>query len=62
MIGLINKLKLHFRSHILPVADILSLLPENTSVLDIGCGQGQLLALLKKFKHPSKLAGVEIDS
>jgi SAM-dependent methyltransferase len=60
--SLINRLKFFFRPLILPIPQLFSLLPDGGSVFDIGCGQGQLLALITKFKTPQKILGVEIDS
>lgn len=41
-------------------AAILDLVPNNTSVLDIGCGDGELLELLEHRKH-AKVRGMEIS-
>lgn len=57
-----NRLKFLFRPAILPIGELLSLLPSGCSVFDIGCGQGQLLTLISQLKRPTKIAGVEIDS
>ncbi|MBN1698145.1 MAG: homoserine O-acetyltransferase [Spirochaetales bacterium] len=39
---------------------IIGLIPEQSSVLDLGCGRGELLSLLKERGH-KRLSGVEID-
>lgn len=39
---------------------ILELIPQNTSVLDLGCGQGGLLARIKQRDH-QRVMGVELD-
>ncbi len=40
---------------------IASLIDPGTSVLDLGCGEGELLTLLKREKNVSKAQGIEID-
>lgn len=57
----IDKLKIAYRPLICPFDDLLEILPENSSVFDIGCGSGMFLALVKKFKAPKKLGGIEIS-
>ncbi len=49
-----------FFAHRLDYEMILRLLPERTSVLDLGCGNGELLAILRDRGH-EKLLGVEWD-
>ena len=49
----INKVKLEYRV-------ILDLIPAGSSVLDLGCGDGELLNLLVKIKNV-RGSGVEID-
>jgi homoserine O-acetyltransferase/O-succinyltransferase len=39
---------------------ILELIPPGASVLDLGCGSGQLLARLRQRPHP-RLVGIELD-
>jgi cyclopropane fatty-acyl-phospholipid synthase-like methyltransferase len=39
----------------------MNLIPDGSSVFDIGCGNGQFLFLLEKFCKISKLMGVEIS-
>jgi methionine biosynthesis protein MetW len=40
---------------------IASMVAKSASVLDLGCGNGELLALLKKERGVTKLQGIEID-
>jgi methionine biosynthesis protein MetW len=40
---------------------ITSLVKQGSSVLDLGCGDGELLAMLKKEKNVTKAQGIEID-
>jgi methionine biosynthesis protein MetW len=40
---------------------ITSLIETGASVLDLGCGEGELLSLLKKEKNIVKAQGIEID-
>jgi len=49
----INKVKLEYRV-------ILDLIPSGSSVLDLGCGDGELLNLLAKIKNV-RGSGIEID-
>jgi len=49
-----------FHSEQLDYDSILQLIPAGASVLDLGCGEGQLLSLLKQRGH-EHLVGVELD-
>jgi homoserine O-acetyltransferase len=49
-----------FHQHRLDYDRILELTPPRSSVLDLGCGSGHLLAQLKTENHP-RLVGVELD-
>jgi len=49
----LNKVKLEYRV-------ILDLIPKGSSVLDLGCGDGELLNLLVKTKN-IRGSGIEID-
>jgi methionine biosynthesis protein MetW len=40
---------------------IASFIDPGASVLDLGCGDGELLALLRREKNVSKVQGIEID-
>jgi homoserine O-acetyltransferase/O-succinyltransferase len=42
-------------------ARMLKLIPKNASVLDLGCGDGELLAQLRHINPKRKLAGLELD-
>lgn len=57
----IDKLKIAYRPLICPFDDLLEILPEKSSVFDIGCGSGMFLALVKQFKSPERLGGIEIS-
>ncbi len=49
-----------FSHHRLDYDSILTLIPPGTSVLDLGCGNGGLLARLRERGH-TRIAGVELD-
>lgn len=59
--GILNYIKLVYRPYICPFNELLNLLPEVTSVADIGCGQGQFIKLILNYKSPSKVLGLEIS-
>ncbi|MFZ6050864.1 class I SAM-dependent methyltransferase [Halocola ammonii] len=59
--GFLDKLKIAYRPVICPFDDLLELIPEQSSVYDIGCGSGMFLSLVNEFRNPSKLGGVEIS-
>ncbi len=44
----------------LDILNIFNLIEENSSVIDLGCGDGELLHLLKNKKN-SKVKGIDID-
>lgn len=50
-----------FHGHRLDYDLILDLIPSSVSVLDLGCGQGELLTLLRDKRQPTRLMGVEVD-
>lgn len=39
---------------------ILELIPQGASVLDLGCGGGELLEMVRRLRNPSRTVGVEI--
>lgn len=49
-----------FQSHRLDYETILGLIPPNTSILDLGCGTGGLLARLRDRGH-RRIVGAELD-
>ena len=49
-----------FQNHRLDYETILGLIPPGTSILDLGCGSGGLLARLRERGH-RRLVGVELD-
>jgi homoserine O-acetyltransferase/O-succinyltransferase len=49
-----------FQSHRLDYETILSLIPPDTSILDLGCGTGGLLARLRERGH-RRIVGAELD-
>lgn len=59
--GVIDRLKIAYRPLICPFDDLLKAIPEHSSVFDIGCGSGMFLSLVKAFRNPSKLGGIEIS-
>lgn len=50
-----------FDAHRLDYDLILDLIPSGASVLDLGCGCGSLLALVREKRNPSRLLGVELN-
>jgi SAM-dependent methyltransferase len=56
----LDKLKVKLRPLICPFEEILSVIPENSIVLDIGCGSGQLAYLVHHFCKPASIIGIEI--
>jgi 2-polyprenyl-3-methyl-5-hydroxy-6-metoxy-1,4-benzoquinol methylase len=60
-VGVIDRLKIAYRPLICPFDDLLAAIPEQSSVFDIGCGSGMFLSLVKAFRNPSKIGGIEIS-
>lgn len=60
-LSLVNRLLFVLRPSICPFSDILGLIQENSTVYDIGCGRGVLMALLDKYKNPRRLSGHDIS-
>jgi ubiquinone/menaquinone biosynthesis C-methylase UbiE len=58
--GVINYLKIVYRPYICPFNVLLGYIPKGSSVLDIGCGQGQFAMLIAEYCKPSKLKGIDI--
>lgn len=56
-----DKLKITYRPYICPFNQILELIQPGDSVVDIGCGSGQLALLMAEFTKPSKITGIEIS-
>jgi homoserine O-acetyltransferase/O-succinyltransferase len=50
-----------FDAHRLDYDLILDLIPAGSSVLDLGCGSGELLALVREKRRPSRSMGVELN-
>jgi len=50
-----------WRPYICPFEDIIPLVPENSSVLDIGCGSGLLLGLLASSGRLGQGVGVDVS-
>lgn len=61
--GVIEYLKVNFRSKICPFDDLLEIANQHIykSIMDIGCGRGQFLLLLSKLDSSEKLYGVEVS-
>lgn len=60
-IGLIDKLKISYRPYICPFNDLLTLIPKNSNVFDIGCGSGMFLSLVNQYRNPKQVFGIEIS-
>ncbi|OFX69152.1 MAG: hypothetical protein A2X12_07100 [Bacteroidetes bacterium GWE2_29_8] len=60
--SILNKLKIVYRPFICPFDELLNEIEINSSLFDIGCGSGQFLSIVAKFKSSKALGGVEIDS
>jgi len=56
-----DKLKFVYRPYICPFHEILPLISDKDRVLDIGCGAGQFMYLIKQVCGPAKLTGLEIS-
>lgn len=50
-----------YRPRILPCDVLLRLIPDQTSIYDIGCGGGVLLSLIARYRNPTRLAGHDIE-
>jgi len=59
--GLINGLKIKYRSLICPFISLINMVQPGEKVGDVGCGSGQFLLLLHEFAKPSYLYGIEIS-
>ena len=57
----IDGLKIKYRALICPFIDLLSHIPKDAKVGDIGCGSGQFLLLASEFTEPSEVFGIEIS-
>lgn len=60
-VSIIDRYKIIYRPYITPFVDILNLLPAQSKIFDIGCGNGALLNLIYQTKNPLKIGGVEIS-
>ena len=58
--GLIDSLKIKYRSLICPFISLIQMVKPGEKVADVGCGSGQFLLLLSHFASPSYLYGIEI--
>ena len=58
----LQQLKVQYRPHICPFADLLEYMPRHASLLDIGCGAGLLLYLHGKVNAPAVLSGLDVDA
>ncbi len=59
--GFIDRLKIAYRPFICPFNNLISLVNEDDSVYDIGCGSGQFCTLLAEFSRPRSIYGIEIS-
>ena len=56
-----DKLKITYRPYICPFDKILGFIKPGDTVVDIGCGSGQLALLMAEFTQPKKIIGIEIS-
>lgn len=56
----LDRIKINYRPYICPFASLLKRIEKNKSLFDIGCGSGMFLSLIKEYRSPIKLGGVEI--
>ncbi len=56
----LDKLKIVYRPYICPFDELLSKIDAGKSVFDVGCGSGQFLSLVCKFRSPISVKGIEI--
>ena len=57
----IDYLKIVYRPYICPFNILLDFIPPGSSILDIGCGQGQFALIMAEYCKPSKLKGIDIN-
>lgn len=55
------RLKVSYRPYLTPFNELLKIIPDNSSVFDIGCGNGAFLLLVNQLKKNVRTAGVEIS-
>lgn len=60
-VSLVDKIKIVYRPYICPFNTLIEYCKNSKSILDIGCGSGQLLLLLGKYTSATKLGGIEIS-
>ena len=60
-VSIIDRYKIIYRPYITPFVDLLNLIPAQSKIFDIGCGNGALLNLIYQTKNPLKIGGVEIS-
>jgi len=58
----LERIKTVYRPLICPYGRILELIPQRSTVFDIGCGSGALLFLAAKYTNPINLGGIEIQT
>ncbi len=57
----LDRIKVKYRPLICPFDEVLNRIEPGKVVADIGCGSGQLLWLISRFRSPKKVVGVEIS-
>jgi len=60
-LNFINRLKFFYRVYICPFSRLLPLVSKNDNLVDIGCGSGLFIFLLKKHVKPNNILGLEIS-
>ena len=58
--GFVDRLKIRYRPIVCPFDLLLEQVKDGDRVGDIGCGSGQFLLLVNKFRKPSQVHGIEI--
>lgn len=56
----LDRIKFAYRPYVCPFELLMGAIPHGAKVVDIGCGNGSLLAVVGHFLKPAALAGLEV--